>query len=65
MFAGIRRDVNEVFALLECYAEFTDISGRFGTDHVSPLLKKSKNNTMKIYVNGQTNVENGVSDDWL
>jgi hypothetical protein len=56
MFASIRHDVNEVSALLESYAFFIDISGRFGTAHVSPWLKKSKKNAMKICVNGQTNI---------
>ena len=58
-------DVNEVSALLECYASFIDIFGRLGTVYVSPLLKKSKKNAMKICVNGQTNIEKGLNDDWF
>jgi len=41
MFAGISRDVNEVSAVLVCYAAFVDIFGRSWAVHVSPLLKKS------------------------
>lgn len=62
MFAGNGHNVNEVSAVLESYAAFIDIFGRFGTVNVSPLLKKSKMNAMKICVNGQTNIEMGMSD---
>ena len=65
MFAGIRRDVNEVSAVLERYAASIDIFGRFGAVQVSPLLKKSQKNAMKACVNCQTNIEKWVSDDWL
>jgi hypothetical protein len=65
MFVGIRHDVNEVFAVHESYAAFINIFGRLGTVHVSPLLKKSKTNAIKICVNCQTSIEMGVSDDGL
>jgi hypothetical protein len=65
MFAGIRRDVNEVSAVTECYTTFIDIFGSFGAVQVSPLLKKSQKNAMKICVDYQTNIEKCVSDDCL
>ena len=65
MFAGIRRDVNEVSAVTESYITFIDIFGSFGAVQVSPLLKKSQKNAMKICVDYQTNIEKCVSDDSL
>ena len=65
MFPDIYLDLNEVSAVLECYAGFIDIFRRFGAVQVSPLLKKSQKNVMKICVNCQTNIEKWVSDDWL